>query len=86
MVNNAGITAEGALGREAGDQPIWNVAEDTWDRTMRVNAKGVFLGYGEAGTWAEWRQRMDHQYCCTYSRHSDGDKNYGKRKAALSLD
>ncbi|KAK4976574.1 hypothetical protein LTR66_010816 [Elasticomyces elasticus] len=44
MVNNAGITAEGALGREAGDQPIWNVAEDTWDRTMRVNAKGVFLG------------------------------------------
>src|ERR1700761_6491420 len=39
MVNNAGIAIE-ALD----PQPIHTTSEKTWDTTMRVNAKSVFLG------------------------------------------
>lgn len=39
MVNNAGVNLE-----IRDRQPIWNVAEQTWDIVNRVNAKGVFLG------------------------------------------
>jgi len=40
MVNNAG------LGLEAQDPKysIWDFPEDWWDKTMSINAKGVFLG------------------------------------------
>jgi NAD(P)-dependent dehydrogenase (short-subunit alcohol dehydrogenase family) len=39
MVNNAGISIEAA-----DPQPIHTTTEETWDITMRVNAKSVFLG------------------------------------------
>lgn len=39
MVNNAGIAIEAS-----NPQPIWSYSEDSWDRTLAVNAKGVFLG------------------------------------------
>jgi NAD(P)-dependent dehydrogenase (short-subunit alcohol dehydrogenase family) len=39
MVNNAGISIE------AHDpQPLHTTPDDTWDITMRVNARSVFLG------------------------------------------
>lgn len=39
MVNNAGISPEArALA------PVHEMQEDTWDLTMRVNAKSVYLG------------------------------------------
>lgn len=41
MVNNAGL----ALGREQGaDCPIWESTEESWARTMDINAGGVFWG------------------------------------------
>lgn len=39
MVNNAGISIEAT-----DPQPIHLVSEHTWDLTMRVNVKSVFLG------------------------------------------
>jgi NAD(P)-dependent dehydrogenase (short-subunit alcohol dehydrogenase family) len=39
MVNNAGIAVEAR-----DPQPIHTTTEETWDLTMRVNAKSVFLG------------------------------------------
>jgi NAD(P)-dependent dehydrogenase (short-subunit alcohol dehydrogenase family) len=39
MVNNAGIAIEAR-----DPQPIHTTTEETWDLTMRVNAKSVFLG------------------------------------------
>jgi len=39
MVNNAGIAIEAY-----NPQPIWEYSEDNWDRTLAVNAKGVYLG------------------------------------------
>lgn len=39
MVNNAGIAIEAWA-----PQPIWEFSEDTWDKTLLINAKGVFLG------------------------------------------
>jgi NAD(P)-dependent dehydrogenase (short-subunit alcohol dehydrogenase family) len=39
MVNNAGISIEAA-----NPQPIHTTSEETWDITMRVNVKSVFLG------------------------------------------
>lgn len=39
MVNNAGIAIEAY-----NPQPIWEYSEDSWDRTLAVNAKGVYLG------------------------------------------
>jgi len=39
MVNNAGISIEAR-----DPQPIHTTTEETWDVTMRVNAKSVFLG------------------------------------------
>jgi len=39
MVNNAGISIEAK-----NPQPIHTTSEETWDITMRVNAKSVFLG------------------------------------------
>lgn len=39
MVNNAGISVE------AHDpQPLHTMPDDTWDLTMKVNARSVFLG------------------------------------------
>ncbi|KIW99853.1 uncharacterized protein Z518_10781 [Rhinocladiella mackenziei CBS 650.93] len=44
MVNNAGIA------REAGNpQPIYEMPEEVYDSTMRVNSKGVWLGCKYAG-------------------------------------
>jgi NAD(P)-dependent dehydrogenase (short-subunit alcohol dehydrogenase family) len=39
MVNNAGVAleADNAMG-------IWEHDENVWDKTMAVNAKGVYLG------------------------------------------
>jgi NAD(P)-dependent dehydrogenase (short-subunit alcohol dehydrogenase family) len=39
MVNNAGISLEAS-----GPSPIWEVTNDRWDKTMSVNASGVFYG------------------------------------------
>ncbi|KAI9709026.1 MAG: hypothetical protein M1812_007782 [Candelaria pacifica] len=39
MVNNAGIALE-----SGNPSSIWDFPEETWDTTLRVNAKGVFLG------------------------------------------
>lgn len=39
IVNCAGIAVEATVG----DAPVWEVAEETWDADMLVNAKGVFL-------------------------------------------
>jgi NAD(P)-dependent dehydrogenase (short-subunit alcohol dehydrogenase family) len=39
MVNNAGVAVEAQ-----NPQPIHTTTEQTWDLTMRVNAKSVFLG------------------------------------------
>src|ERR1700733_597089 len=39
MVNNAGIASEAA-----DPCPIWEVTNDRWDKTMSVNASGVFYG------------------------------------------
>ncbi|KAF2434582.1 NAD(P)-binding protein [Tothia fuscella] len=39
MVNNAGISLEAR-----NPQPVHTTTEETWDTTMRVNAKSVFLG------------------------------------------
>ncbi|KAJ9636753.1 hypothetical protein H2199_007747 [Coniosporium tulheliwenetii] len=39
MVNNAGIAIEAWA-----PQPIWEFSEETWDKTLSINAKGVFLG------------------------------------------
>jgi NAD(P)-dependent dehydrogenase (short-subunit alcohol dehydrogenase family) len=39
MVNNAGIAVESKIAK-----PIWELDEETWDKTMTVNAKGVMLG------------------------------------------
>lgn len=39
MVNNAGIAIEAHR-----PQPVWEMDEETWDQTMKINAKGVFLG------------------------------------------
>jgi NAD(P)-dependent dehydrogenase (short-subunit alcohol dehydrogenase family) len=39
MLNNAGIAVEAR-----DPQPIHTTTEETWDLTMRVNAKSVFLG------------------------------------------
>lgn len=40
MVNNAGIGLEAQNPKYS----IWDFPEDWWDKTMSVNAKGVFLG------------------------------------------
>jgi 3-oxoacyl-[acyl-carrier protein] reductase len=37
LVNNAGIAPEGEDGR------TWDVAEDSWDRVLRVNLKSIYL-------------------------------------------
>jgi NAD(P)-dependent dehydrogenase (short-subunit alcohol dehydrogenase family) len=39
MVNNAGIALEAS-----GPKPIWEVTNDRWDKTISVNATGVFYG------------------------------------------
>lgn len=39
MVNNAGVALEARNPR-----PIHTTAEETWDMTMTVNSKSVFLG------------------------------------------
>ena len=39
MVNNAGIAIEGLRGT-----PIHETADETFDKTIRINARGVFLG------------------------------------------
>lgn len=41
MVNNAGISVESTRGRALG---VHETSEEDWDRTMEINAKGVFLG------------------------------------------
>ncbi|KAH3911580.1 hypothetical protein HBI56_163070 [Parastagonospora nodorum] len=41
MVNNAGIAVETG---EHGNRPIWDVDEEAFERTMRINVRGVFLG------------------------------------------
>ena len=44
MVNNAGIA------QEASDpHPVWETSEEIFDRTWRVNVRGVFLGCKYAG-------------------------------------
>jgi len=39
FVNNAGIFLEAD-----NPQPIWTMPDQAWEETMRINAKGVFLG------------------------------------------
>jgi NAD(P)-dependent dehydrogenase (short-subunit alcohol dehydrogenase family) len=39
MINNAGVAAE-----SSDPQPIYEATEDRFDLTMKVNARGVFLG------------------------------------------
>jgi NAD(P)-dependent dehydrogenase (short-subunit alcohol dehydrogenase family) len=39
MVNNAGITFEAS-----DPKPIWEVTNERWDKTMSINATGVFYG------------------------------------------
>jgi NAD(P)-dependent dehydrogenase (short-subunit alcohol dehydrogenase family) len=39
MCNNAGV----AVGSE-NPGPIWETEESTWEKTLAINAKGVFLG------------------------------------------
>jgi len=39
MVNNAGITLEDKV-----QVPVWELPEDVWDQTHRINSRGVFLG------------------------------------------
>jgi NAD(P)-dependent dehydrogenase (short-subunit alcohol dehydrogenase family) len=39
MVNNAGIALEAS-----DPSPIWEVTNDRWDKTMSINATGVFYG------------------------------------------
>jgi len=41
MANNAGISVEASHSRPHG---IHELSEDDWDKTMNINAKGVFLG------------------------------------------
>lgn len=41
MVNNAGIAVETG---EHGSRPVWDVDEEAFERTMRINVRGVFLG------------------------------------------
>lgn len=47
LVNNAGISVESTHERAMG---VHETSEEDWDRTMAINAKGVFLGckYGVA--------------------------------------
>jgi NAD(P)-dependent dehydrogenase (short-subunit alcohol dehydrogenase family) len=60
MVNNAGIAVEAR-----DPQPIHTTTEETWDLTMRVNAKSVFLGCKYAIT-----QMLAQE------PHSSGDKGW----------
>ena len=46
MVNNAGIALESGA---AGIKPIYETDESTFDTTLRVNARSVFLGCKYAG-------------------------------------
>jgi len=46
MVNNAGIAIEASATER---KPIWETSEETWDKTMRINSRGVFLGCKYAG-------------------------------------
>jgi NAD(P)-dependent dehydrogenase (short-subunit alcohol dehydrogenase family) len=39
MVNNAGVAIEAS-----GPKPIWEVSNERWDKTISVNATGVFYG------------------------------------------
>lgn len=39
MVNNAGVASEARS-----PKPIWETTEEIFDKTHRINARGVFLG------------------------------------------
>lgn len=41
MVNNAGISFESS---DAAPVPVWEVSEERWDTTQRINSTGVFFG------------------------------------------
>ena len=61
MVNNAGISIEAAYGTK----PIHETDDDTFDQTMRINSRGVFLGCKYAG------QQMVKQ-----DPHPSGDRGW----------
>ena len=52
MVNNAGIAGMDNL------RPVWEYAEDGWDKLVAVNLKGVFLGCKYASN--QMRQQDPH--------------------------
>jgi len=61
IVNNAGVAIEAT----SGPKPIWEVDEDSWEKTMAVNAKGVMLGCKHAA-----RVMMKQE------PHSTGDRGW----------
>lgn len=44
MVNNAGVASEARS-----PKPIWETTEEVFDRTHRINVRGVFLGCKYSG-------------------------------------
>jgi NAD(P)-dependent dehydrogenase (short-subunit alcohol dehydrogenase family) len=44
MVNNAGVAPEAHS-----PKPIWKTTEEVFDKTHRINVRGVFLGCKYAG-------------------------------------
>jgi len=61
LVNNAGVAVE----TSTGPRPVWEVDEESWDKTMAVNAKGVLFGCKHAA-----RVMMKQE------PHSTGDRGW----------
>lgn len=62
MVNNAGVAIEAEF-----ETPVewWQIEDDVWDKTMSINAKGVFNGIKAAG------EQMSKQ-----DPHPNGDRGW----------
>ncbi|GAB7341382.1 hypothetical protein MBLNU457_7638t1 [Dothideomycetes sp. NU457] len=67
FVNNAGIFLEAD-----NPQPIWTMPDDAWEETMRINARGVFLGCKHASA-----QMMRQE------PHANGDRGWIVNTASI---